>query len=83
MEQPPFVPVTLRLTPGELDGTSNVMLFVPWPLVSVAPVTLQLNVAPEVEGTDATAPVEPPQTSAGAVIVTLGTAVIGTETAFV
>jgi hypothetical protein len=80
--QPFAVALTVRLTPAELDGTSNVMLFVPWPLVSVAPVTLHENVALRFAGTDATTPVLPEQTSDGAVIVTSGTAWIGMETEF-
>jgi hypothetical protein len=38
-EQPFAVALTMRLTPAELDGMSNVMLLVPWPLVTVAPLT--------------------------------------------
>src|SRR5437588_12932013 len=54
-EQPFAVALTMRLTPGELAGTSKVMLFVPWPEVMVPAVIHHEHVAFPVAGTEATA----------------------------
>src|SRR5438874_7774617 len=81
-EQLLAVALTPMVTPPELSGTSKVMLFVPWPPVSVPPVTLQLKVAFPFAGTDAVLDVLPAQTDDGALIVTLGSVRTGTATEF-